>query len=57
MTFDEYKKLKKHTQDMIFKFYVAYCDANKVKKIISKDWYRWLIEDFDKQMLPGNMPT
>lgn len=47
MTFDEYEKLEKRTKDMIFKLYVVYCDNNKVKKIVNKDWYRWLKEDFN----------
>lgn len=52
MTFDEYEKLEKRTRDMVFKLYVNHCDANRVKKIISKDWYRWLTEDFNKSRTP-----
>ena len=49
MTFDEYEKLEKRTRDMVFRMYVAYCGANKIVKIISKDWYRWLKEDFNRR--------
>lgn len=52
MTFDEYEKLEKRTRDMIFKLYVAHCDANRVRKVISKEWYRWLTEDFNKSKTP-----
>lgn len=48
MTFNEYRKLNKQTKGMIFKLYVTYCDNNKINKIISKDWYRWLRENFNE---------
>jgi len=52
MTFDEYEKLEKRTRDMIFRLYVAYCGANKIVKIVSKDWYRWIKEDFNRSKTP-----
>jgi len=47
MKFSEYFKLEKSTQNMIFRMYRDYCDNNIINKKPSKDWFRWLTENFN----------